>query len=259
MKISLSSRTPVARTDELDFVVPLLVDLMAPGPFAEPGPAQDEDDQQFFMAAEAATEYNPGDASRSLESLGRGTHLEGDDDDLDDEPEFVVGRVWAERLDWSYAEECGFEVQQVCDARSGTWMQVLETISRNEGRVFRQDLNLTNFVSDVVFVHEVLLHPDLKDRVALLDAAIRVMSGDNSLILMYHEQSEMRHLEDWECNELGFKKIARSNLLIRDNHYRYPFSEQNSAGREVSMQATVEHENWVLERWEELIADHPSL
>jgi hypothetical protein len=220
MHINVTETTPVARETEADFIVPLFVDVVAEGVF------------------DGATE----------------------EDQLDDEAgsEFVVGRVWAERLDWLYAEECGHEVLPICDV-SGPWMQVLETVSKDGGRTFRKDLNLESLITDIVFVHEILLHPEITDRIAVLDAILRGLTSDNSLILMHYEQSEAHHLEDWECNDLGFKKIARSNLLIKDNHYRYAFGDQHPAGRSVKLQATIEHENWLIENWRELITDHPSL
>ena len=217
MYVSVNQRLPVSREDESDFVVQLLVDLMAGDEFV--------------------------------------------DDNSSDElpPEYVVGRVWAERLDWAYAEEIGYSPIVICDQASATWMQVYETICRRDGQDFRRDLGLDNYVSSIIFIHEILLHPEIDDRVAVVDAIIRGMSDDNSVLLMHHEQSETYHLDDWECRDLGFQKIARSNLLIKDNHYRYPFGDKFTAGRNVSLAATAEHESWVLERWEDLIADHPSL
>lgn len=245
----------MAQTDELDFVVELMVDVLAHDDFGgddeDAGDPEEINDSDFFNVAEAATDF---DTRESHVDPAKRLNFDGKA-----ESEFLVGRIWAERLEWFHAEECGFEVSSVCDARSGTWMQVLETLSRNAGRTLRKDLDLTNFVSDVVFIHEVLLHPDISDRVAVLDAAIKTMSSDNSLVLMYHEQSETRHLEDWECGALGFKKIARSNLLLKDNHFRYPFGDSHTAGREVNLVATAEHEAWILGQWEELITDHPSL
>ncbi|MEM7478568.1 MAG: hypothetical protein AAF483_26595, partial [Planctomycetota bacterium] len=173
--------------------------------------------------------------------------------------EFLVGRLWAERLDWAYAEECGFSVLSVCDARSGTWMQVLETLTKGQGQKFRKELNLEHFVTDIIFIHEILIHPEVKDRVSLVASAIRGLSSENSLVLMYHDQSEEHHLEDWEDNDLGFKKIARSNLLLRDNHFQFPFAENHAAGRRVAFNATADHEDWVLEKWNNLVADHPSM
>ncbi len=222
MHINVNVRLPIARECETDFIQNVLVDIVASGTFGPSSP---------LHASQAIREPSP---------------------------EFVVGRVWAERLDWMRAEECGHDVLQICDV-SGTWMEVLETISRDGGRTFRKDLNLENFVIDIAFVHEILLHPEIVDRISVLDAALRGLSAENSLILMHYEQTEPHHLDDWECHELGFKKIARSNLLIKDNHFRYPFNDQYVAGRPVKFTATAEHEQWLFERWHDLITDHPSL
>lgn len=234
MHLNINIRTPVARRSEADFVVQLLTDVLAPGEFSE------------------MDTFNLDEALQESDGLEPGLH-----DEID--AEFVVGRIWAERLDWLNAEECGYTVASVCDAASGTWIQVLETLSRNGGRTFRDDLQLDGLIVDIIFVHEILLHPEIADRIAVVDAAIRQMAGEQSVVLMYHEQTEPRHLEDWECRDLGFKKIARSNLLIKDSHNRYPFGVSYAAGRHVSFAATAEHEQWVLENWENLIADHPSL
>lgn len=223
MYLNINIREPVGRLRESDFIVQALVDVLAPGAFADAEPSPSDD-----MASS-----------------------------LDEE--FLVGRIWAERLDWSYAEQCGYKVAVICDEASGTWNQVLETLSRNGGRSFRRDLNIQDFVQNIVFVHEILMHPNVPDRIAIISAALQGISSDNSLLMMYHEQSETYHLEGWECRDLGFKKIARSNLLIRDNHFRFPFGDANPEGRDVEFAATPEHEAWLQEQWDKLIVDHPSL
>ncbi len=230
MHLNINVRTPVARRSELDYVVQMLVDVLAPGVFADP---------------QASPERPHASEPDQLP------------DDL--EPEFVVGRMWAERLDWLYAEECGYTISNICDEASGTWMQVLETLSNNGGKTFRKDLDLNNLIAEVIFVHEILLHPEIKDRIAVVDAALRHLAGEHTLVLMYHEQAEPHHLDDWECRDLGFKKIARSNILLKDSHFRYPFGASYAAGRHVEFIATAEHEQWLLEHWDNLIADHPSL
>ncbi len=217
MHININIRTPVARLSESDFVVPILVDIIAPGKFSTEG---------------------------------------AEDDPLS---EYVVGRVWSERLDWALAEAMGISPVQVCDAASATWLQVYETLSTKKGNGFRRDLNLDTFVNELFFIHEFLIHPDISDRVAVLDAVMNGMSGDNSLVLMHYEQGLPHHIDDWEYRDLGFKKIARSSLLIRDNHFRYPFGDLHCGGREVDFSGTAEHEEWLLDHWDNLIADHPSL
>jgi hypothetical protein len=252
VNLNINIRCPTARQDESDFVIPILIDFLAPSEFSE--------DSQIFPGS---SPFSDSDSTASFDLSSADKDLSGEIDPesvdaADSFMEFLVGRMWAERVDWFYAEECGYDILDVCDARSGTWLQVLETLCHNGGKGFRKELNIDSFVNDVIFVHEALLHPEIADRVALLDAALRGITTDNSLILMYHEQSEPHHLEDWECHELGFKKIARSNLLLRDNHFRYPFSDRHTAGRPIEFHGTAEHEQWMLEHWEELIADHPS-
>lgn len=224
MHISIDTRHPVVRQCETDFIVPILADILGFGPFGQP-------------AAEAFLEH-----------------------DLNGEAvpeEFLVGRVWAERLDWSEAEECRFPIFAICDAASTTWLQVFETLTKN-GRRLRRDLNLDSFVQDVLFVHEFLIHPEVTDRIALLDPVLKAASSSSTLILTYHDQGMSHHLSDAEYRDLGFKKIARSNLLLRDNRFRYPFAEEFPAGREVEFEANAEHEAWLRGQWELLIADNPA-
>ena len=217
MQINVNCRIPVARESESDFVVPILVDIVAPGKF-------------------------------SLDSAR---------DDLDNE--YIVGRVWAERLDWFLAETLGFSPVHLCDAASSTWLQVYETLMSKKRNGFRKDLHLEDMVDDLIFVHEFLIHPEVPDRLPLLDAALRSISSNQSLILMYHEPAEPSPVDNWELRDLGFKKIARSCLLLRDNQYRYPFGDAHPGGRAVEFAANVEQEEWLLDHWNSLIADHPSL
>lgn len=236
MHLDIHIRQPIARRSEADFVVQILIDVVQMGEF----PAAASSHSSMGQFPESGSEAVSVDEDDPLPS------------------EYVVGRIWAERLDWSYAEECGYSIPVICDAASATWIQVLETLSRNGGRSFRKELHLEDFVNELIFVHEILLHPEIIDRIAVMDSVLRGVSDDNALVLMHHEQSEPHHLEDWEYRDLGFKKIARSNLLLKDNHYRYPFGESFPVGRDIDFTATVEHETWLLEHWENLIVDHPS-
>ena len=93
----------------------------------------------------------------------------------------------------------------------------------------------------------------------MVDSIIRSITGINSLVLMQYEQGESYHLEDSEYRDLGDCKIARSNLLIKDTSMQYPFAESHPAGQQIKVHGTLEHEQWVFERWEKLLIDHPAL
>ncbi len=214
MHINVNIRSPLARQSEGDFVVPVLVDVVAPGKF-------------------------------SIDSA----HV-----DLDSE--YIIGRLWAERMEWFQAEMQGYNHVHLCDAASATWLQVYETLMGRKGKGFRKDLNLEDFVVDVVFVHEFLIHPDISDRLTVLDASLRGISSEQSLVLMNYEAIEAGQLEDWELRDLGFKKISRSNLVLRNNHFRYPFGDAHVGGRAFEFAATAEHEEWLMDRWDSLMTGH---
>lgn len=217
MHIHVNSRNPIARSSDSDFVVPLLVNVIAQGKFSMESSADDRDS------------------------------------------EYVVGRLWAERLDWALGETLGFHPVQLCDAASATWLQVYETLVSKKRIGFRRDLRLPDTVEDLVFVHELLIHPEVPDRLPVLDAALRAISGSRSLLLMQYSASPTPSVSNLELRDLGFKKVVRNNLLLRDNHYRYPFADTLQAGRDVDFEATAEHEEWLLDQWDCLVADEPSL
>lgn len=171
--------------------------------------------------------------------------------------EYLVGRLWAERMDWFLAKSLGYQAVNLCDAASATWLQVYETLVSRNGRAFRKDLQLDGFVNEIVFIHEFLLHPDIDDRLPWLDAAIQGISGMHSLVLMHFEQESLQHLQAWEFRELGFKKIARSNVVMRNGQLRYPFGDAHTGGKLPDFTATAEHQEWLLDHWDNLISDPP--
>jgi hypothetical protein len=237
MHVNVNMRLPIARTTEADFVIPILVDVIAPGAF-----------QEVVKRAQNGSRLRGNEAGAIRGDAG---------EELT--PEFVVGRIWAERIDWALAETCGYAGAEICDAASAIWQQVFSTISNKRSSGFRRDLQLDMGVEDLIFIHESLLHPEIQDRVAVMDCVLNSMMGMGSLALMHYEQGMNHHLEDWEYRDLGFKKIARTNLLLRDNHYRYPFGDLHIGGRELEFVASSEHEEWLVQNWDSLLTDHPSL
>lgn len=218
MYLNINQRVPAARETEVDFIDPIIVDVLA---------------------------------ARRIDH--RSAHRRG----LDQPSEFVVGRLWAERWELALSEECGYNANHIGEV-SGVWLQVVETIMRS-GKRFRPELGIEGFVSEVIFLHEYLLHPDIVNRVAVIDAIIRSLTGIHSLVLMQYEQGESHHLEDGEYHDLGFCKIARSNLLIKDTSLQYPFAEKHPGGQLVDLGGTQEREQWLLDNWEQLLIDHPAL
>lgn len=229
MHILVNSRFPVARESEDDFLVPVMVDIRS----------------RSGLERELA-DFDPGESlTDSLSEPEPG------------DEEFLIGRVWMERLLLGDAEDAGFSMVLLCDAAGATWLEVMETLTKRGGQRFRRDLQLDGFVDDILFLHELVLHPDIDDRVPLVDAAIRAASGIGSLVVTHHGRAE-QPLQDLEYRELGFRKIASSDLLLRDNRLRYPFGDRHPAGRSVKFIASAEHETWMLNKWESLDIDFPA-
>lgn len=216
MYLNINQRVPIARQTEADFILPIIVDVLA------------------------APQIDLRESAK-----------------LEETSDFVVGRLWAERCDLALSEECGYNAVHIGDV-SGVWLQVVETLMRS-GRRFRPELGIEGFVSEIIFLHEYLLHPEIENRVAVIDSIIRSLTGINSLVLMQYELGESYYLEDWEYRDLGFCKIARSNLLIKDTSLQYPFAKKHPDGQIVELYGTLEHEQWLLEQWEKLLIDHPAL
>jgi hypothetical protein len=179
--------------------------------------------------------------------------LAPDSEDPESAEHYIVGRLWGERWDVSESDECGFNPIEIGDI-SPTWMQVVETLLKS-GQKFRSELGLDGYISDILFINEVLFHPLIEDRVPMIDAAIRALTGINSLVLMHYDQGEPHNLHDRELKDLGFKKIARSNLLLKDCSLRYPFGQKFPGGKQVELLSSQVQQQWLLEQWNKLVLD----
>lgn len=227
MQILVKSRFPVARDSEDAYVVPVLVDIRSDGPTAPFEPNFNSAPDPEFSESETG--------------------------------KFLVGRLGFEKLFLGEAEEAGFSLALVCDAASAVWLKVMETLTKRGGQRFRRDLQLEGYVDDILFLHEVVLHPDIVDKVPLVDAAIRAASGPASLIVSnYAAGQAVPQLLDSEYRDLGFRKIANSDLVLRDNRLRYPFGDRHPMGYAVEFTASAQHEAWTLDRWQALDIDFPA-
>jgi hypothetical protein len=169
---------------------------------------------------------------------------------------FIVGKIAVDKVHWADAQNNGQPLLEVCDADSAGWLEVYEMLSEAEtdGRL-SNELQLDDFFDEVVFIRDFLLHPDIEDRVAVMDAAIRATTTDNSVVVSWCEAPQNTNLTDQEFAELGFKKISGSSLIFRDNHFRYRFGDAFPGGRDVEFQGSPQREEWVLSRWDGEQAD----
>lgn len=164
--------------------------------------------------------------------------------------QYVIGRLAIDRLNWFDAKSDGRSLAAVCHANSPGWSEVYEILTDggSEGD-FRDDLNLEDFFAELFFIQRSVLHPDVADRTAVLDAVIRAVTTDSSLVVMGYDPVASTPLSDRELGELGFKKVCGQPLVLRDNHFRYPFGDRHPTGRDIRLAATADQEKWVHSQW----------
>jgi len=121
----------------------------------------------------------------------------------------------------------------------------------NDPQELRDDLEIELPVSDVLFVYRIVLHPDLQsgDRIAILNAAIRAVTTDDALVVMWNNADYNTQFTEKEFADLRFAKIAGGNLIYRDLHYQTTFDKEYPQGREVDLIPTRAHERWVRKEW----------
>ena len=79
-------------------------------------------------------------------------------------------------------------------------------------------------------------------------AAIGTLFGYETVVAMWHQTTEM---SDSELAELGFRRIAGSNLIYRHSALKSDFSEEHPSGMDVDVEfeANESDEEWVLREW----------
>lgn len=165
--------------------------------------------------------------------------------------EHLVGRVLIDKLFWQTAQIDGEPLAEICDDDSEGWYEVHQAItSPDDPQELSDDLRVAEGVSEVLFVHRVLLHPDISDRVAVLDAIFRAVTDEDAIIVMLHDAPQNTTFTEQEYAALGFAKFAGTDLIYRDCHLLTAFGKANPRGKDVGLAATEEHEKWVHAEWE---------
>jgi hypothetical protein len=164
---------------------------------------------------------------------------------LDVDREYTVGRIEMDRILWDQARRLGVPLYDVCDGDS-QGMHEMHVILTNGTDDIRDDFELDEPTDEVLFVHRMLLHPDLlPHRTAILNAAVTLHSG-LSLTTIWQETCDFT---DQELYALGFRKIAGEPLFARHWTFASRFEEKHPAGLEVDFEATPEHERWLKTEW----------
>lgn len=168
--------------------------------------------------------------------------------DVDGEHWRPVGRVFADVVLWSQAEARGVSLFDVCDGDSQGWYEV-HRILTDKGDSIREDLQIDLPFNHVLFIHGVIVVPDLQpELMPVLDSVSRLY-GHDVVVAMWLEKDlcSPKTLAD-----LGFRKVAGERLIYRHNANQSVFSINNPNGLNINFTATEEHERWYVDEMKRL-------
>ena len=103
--------------------------------------------------------------------------------------EVLVGRIAATQVLWADAENDRESLFDICDSDSQGLYEVYRTLTDEQGKI-RSDLNADEVVDHIIFVHRIVLHPDLVFcRKAILESVVTLF-GCESLAVMWKEYGQ---------------------------------------------------------------------
>jgi hypothetical protein len=160
--------------------------------------------------------------------------------------EYLVGKLAVDQILWADAITDGISLFDICDSDS-QGLHEAHTILTKGKQEFRPDLKITEITSHVMFVYGAVFHPSIHPyRQGILDAAL-ILFGEDSLAVMWKDTSG---LPEKEQADLGFCKIAGSDLIFRHSALRTPFHDAHSTGQDATGAVSkAEDEEWVLQEW----------
>jgi hypothetical protein len=159
--------------------------------------------------------------------------------------EYTVGKVAMDQVLWADALADGVSLFEICDSDSQGLHEVHVALTHG-GQEFRPDLRINEITSQVLFLYGAVFHPSVHPyRQGILHAAFTLF-GEESLAAMWKDTSG---LPEADLADLGFRKIAGSDLIFRHSALRTPFGERFPRGRDADLAATAAVEEWVEQEW----------
>jgi hypothetical protein len=148
---------------------------------------------------------------------------------------------------WTNALVDGVSLFEICDNDS-QGLHELHTILTKGKEDIRPDLKIKEVTSHVMFLYSAVFHPSIHPyRQGILDAALKLF-GEESVAVMWKDTSG---LSGAELADLGFCKIAGSELIYRHSALGTPFHDANPTGQNTDdAVAEPKYEEWVKQEWE---------
>ena len=166
--------------------------------------------------------------------------------DEDGSAEYTVGKLAMDQVLWADAIVDGVSLFEVCDGDSQGLHDVHVALTKG-GQEFRADLRINEVTDHVLFLYGAVFHPAVHPyRQGILQAALSLF-GEASLDVMWKDTSG---LSETELADVGFCKIAGSDLIFRHSALRTPFGDRFPRGRDADVVARPDHEEWVEREWQ---------
>lgn len=156
----------------------------------------------------------------------------------------LVGRISLSRILWARAIADGESPSEVFDDSQG--LRDAYAILADGGPGTRGGFRIDDRIDHAIFIRRFLLHPDLDHlRQGVLDAALTLF-GAESLAVAW---GRTIGLGEDELANLGFARIAPSDLLCRHSARKSRFSIDHPRGLGESIDAEPRHAAWVEREW----------
>jgi hypothetical protein len=159
--------------------------------------------------------------------------------------QYTVGKLAMDQILWADAVVEGVSLFEVCDDDSQGLHEVHSILTKG-GHEFRADLRIQEITSHLLFLYRAVFHPLIQPfRQGILQAAFTLF-GEESLAVMWKDTSG---LSEPELADLGFCKIADSDLIFRHSALRTPFGDRFRKGHDADVAASADIEDWVEQEW----------
>lgn len=159
--------------------------------------------------------------------------------------EYTVGKLSLDQILWMDALVDGVSLFEICDNDSGGMHEVHSILTKGK-QEFRPDLQIKEVTDHVLFLYGAVFHPSIHPyRQAILQSIFRLF-GEECLAVMWKDTSG---LSETELADLGFRKIAGSDLIFRHMTLRTPFSDRFPKGQDAEVTAQPEFDEWVKLEW----------
>ena len=166
----------------------------------------------------------------------------------------VLGKIAGDQLMLAEAELDDEDIFEICDQDSQGLYEVYEALF-DKGGEFQHELALNEPTAFILFLWRSVFHPKLKPYQQAILEAVANLFGNEGVLAMWRHVGD---ISDKELADLGFRKIAGTELIFRHLALRTAFSDAYPQGIEVPLEfeAFKEEATVVLAEWHKDDPDH---